>query len=198
MRALSFWSQLGAVEVLQAYSKVKIPANSKSRAKLQPLLKAAAGLLARARPPIGSWGIFGVQLGVHSTPPPPKTPSRGVYWDYPPLHFNERVFRRAVGGSLSLVGLSAMALAIYLGGLEGCCGQWLTFLSALAEVKVVISVVCLGVPGKTLRGVLRKYCPQVWLNFQRKSTARVSSRGLSMHQVGWTIYNVLLDFTGGA
>jgi len=30
-----------------------------------------------------------------------------------------------------------------------------------------------------------KYCPQVFLNFRRKST------------IGWNIWNVLLDFTGG-
>ena len=30
-----------------------------------------------------------------------------------------------------------------------------------------------------------KYCPQVYLNFKRKST------------VGWNIYNILLDLTGG-
>eukprot|EP00913_Durusdinium_trenchii_P014648 g13743.t1 len=97
-----------------------------------------------------------------------------IYWDYPPLRHQERIFRRAVIGSLSLVGLGASILAIYLGSLSGCCSKWLTFLSTLAEVKVIISVVRLG----DGRGGL-------WLNYQRKST------------VGWTIYNVLLDFTGG-
>lgn len=31
-----------------------------------------------------------------------------------------------------------------------------------------------------------KYCPQVWLNYTRKST------------VGWSIMNIMLDFTGGS
>ena len=48
----------------------------------------------------------------------------------------------------------------------------LEFLLFLSYVKLAISVM--------------KYSPQVWLNFRRKSTA------------GWTIHNVLLDFTGGA
>jgi len=94
-----------------------------------------------------------------------------IYWDYPPLRGQELLFRRFVVGSLCLVGVSASIMAIYLSGMHECCTQWLSFLSVLAEVKVVISVV--------------KYCPQVWLNYQRKST------------VGWTIYNILLDFTGG-
>lgn len=94
-----------------------------------------------------------------------------IYWDYPRLNRQERLFRSLVVGSLCLVGAASVVLAIYLAGLPQCCSKWLSFLSVLAEVKVVISVV--------------KYCPQVWLNYQRKST------------VGWTIYNVLLDFTGG-
>ncbi len=31
-----------------------------------------------------------------------------------------------------------------------------------------------------------KYCPQVYLNYKRKST------------VGWSLANVMLDFTGGS
>lgn len=49
--------------------------------------------------------------------------------------------------------------------------SWLGLLESLAEVKVVISVM--------------KYCPQVYLNAARRST------------VGWNIWNVLLDLTGG-
>lgn len=47
----------------------------------------------------------------------------------------------------------------------------LTFFYYLSGVKVGISFV--------------KYCPQVYLNWSRKST------------IGWNIWNVLLDFTGG-
>jgi|GEM_PF-2312742 len=46
--------------------------------------------------------------------------------------------------------------------------QWLY---AVSYIKLFISFV--------------KYCPQVYLNFKRKST------------VGWSLHNVLLDFTGG-
>jgi cystinosin len=50
--------------------------------------------------------------------------------------------------------------------------NWLDFLYFLSYIKVGITLV--------------KYMPQVWLNFQRKTT------------VGWNIWNVLLDFTGGS
>jgi cystinosin len=49
--------------------------------------------------------------------------------------------------------------------------NWLDFLYMLSYVKVGISLI--------------KYIPQVVLNIQRKST------------VGWSIWNILLDFTGG-
>jgi len=49
--------------------------------------------------------------------------------------------------------------------------NWLFFLYYLSMVKLAITFI--------------KYCPQVYLNFKRKST------------VGWNIWNVLLDFTGG-
>jgi len=49
--------------------------------------------------------------------------------------------------------------------------NWLDYLYILSFVKIFISLV--------------KYIPQVILNFQRKST------------VGWSIWNILLDFTGG-
>eukprot|EP00435_Cladocopium_sp_Y103_P065281 s37_g27.t1 len=113
----------------------------------------------------------GIQMISELTATLSQTAGLGIYWDYPPLNRQERVFRRLVVGSLCLVGAASVVLAIYLAGLPQCCSKWLSFLSVLSEVKVVISVV--------------KYCPQVWLNYQRKST------------VGWTIYNVLLDFTGG-
>ena len=48
----------------------------------------------------------------------------------------------------------------------------LGFLYYLASVKMGISFI--------------KYCPQVWMNYTRKST------------LGWSIGNVFLDFAGGA
>ena len=49
--------------------------------------------------------------------------------------------------------------------------SWLDYIYALSFVKIGISLI--------------KYIPQVILNFRRKST------------VGWSIWNILLDFTGG-
>ena len=51
----------------------------------------------------------------------------------------------------------------------GC--NWLDFLYLLSYIKIVISLI--------------KYIPQVLLNYRRKSTR------------GWSIWNVLLDFSGG-
>ncbi|CAD6580291.1 MAG: hypothetical protein CYPHOPRED_001184 [Cyphobasidiales sp. Tagirdzhanova-0007] len=48
---------------------------------------------------------------------------------------------------------------------------WLDLLYCLSYLKLAISFI--------------KYIPQAWLNFKRKST------------VGWSIHNILLDFTGG-
>ncbi|KAF9928981.1 hypothetical protein FBU30_001986 [Linnemannia zychae] len=49
--------------------------------------------------------------------------------------------------------------------------EWIDILYFLSYIKLVISFV--------------KYCPQVWINYVAKST------------VGWSIHNILLDFTGG-
>ncbi|CAO3637051.1 unnamed protein product [Cunninghamella echinulata] len=50
--------------------------------------------------------------------------------------------------------------------------QWIDLLYLLSYIKLLISFI--------------KYLPQMWLNYKRKST------------VGWSIHNILLDFTGGA
>lgn len=49
--------------------------------------------------------------------------------------------------------------------------NWLNYLYLLSTVKIMISLI--------------KYVPQVILNYRRKST------------VGWSIWNIILDFTGG-
>lgn len=49
--------------------------------------------------------------------------------------------------------------------------EWLDYLYMLGNIKVMIT--------------LMKYIPQVILNYQRKSTT------------GWSIWNIILDFTGG-
>jgi hypothetical protein len=49
--------------------------------------------------------------------------------------------------------------------------HWLDFLNACSYIKLAITLI--------------KYVPQVVMNYRRKST------------VGWSIGNILLDFTGG-
>jgi cystinosin len=49
--------------------------------------------------------------------------------------------------------------------------HWLDFLYACSYIKLAVT--------------LTKYVPQAYLNYRRKST------------VGWSIENILLDFTGG-
>jgi len=92
-----------------------------------------------------------------------------LFWDYPPLSKPDLVIRVLVLLWLACILVAAAILAILI--VSSSVMTWLQWLSVLSEFKVAISVV--------------KYCPQVWMNFQRKST------------VGWNIYNVLLDFTGG-
>jgi len=73
---------------------------------------------------------------------------------------------------LSSIGLASIAvIAIITATGKVRYFNWLWFLYYLSLVKLVISFI--------------KYCPQVYLNFRRKST------------VGWNIVNVLLDFSGG-
>merc|ERR1719462_996280 len=50
--------------------------------------------------------------------------------------------------------------------------DWLTFVDYLSYLKLFITVI--------------KYIPQAWMNYKRKSTD------------GWSIGNILLDFTGGS
>lgn len=95
-----------------------------------------------------------------------------IYWDYPPLEGIDRVVRIVVVGSTSGVLVISIVLAIFI-SLKGETNvlNWYEFVYLLSFVKVVISFV--------------KYCPQVWMNFKRKSTD------------GWNIHNVLMDFSGG-
>lgn len=95
----------------------------------------------------------------------------GMYNDYAPLARTDRLVRYAVLIFLFVAVFGAAAMAIFISTTQKCCAAWLTFLTLISEVKVVISVV--------------KYCPQVWMNYMRKSTE------------GWNIQNVQLDFTGG-
>jgi len=70
---------------------------------------------------------------------------------------------------LSTIGVISIIVVLFLA--VGHVVLWIWFLYYLSLIKLAISFI--------------KYCPQVWLNFRRKSTE------------GWNIWNVLLDFTGG-
>ena len=77
--------------------------------------------------------------------------------------------------SSSLVWASIIVYAIVTATSSGRNGggffSWYTFAYYLSYIKLVITFV--------------KYIPQVLLNYRRKST------------LGWNVWNVLLDFTGG-
>jgi len=72
---------------------------------------------------------------------------------------------------LTLSSLTCISIFVTLILAAASVFAWLWFFYYLSGVKVGITLV--------------KYIPQAFLNFKRKST------------VGWNIYNVLLDFTGG-
>ncbi|KAI9817768.1 MAG: hypothetical protein M1827_000887 [Pycnora praestabilis] len=75
----------------------------------------------------------------------------------------------------SLVGVALVIIIIASKG--GNCGEdasswaWIDAIYAIGYVKLIITMV--------------KYVPQAWVNYKRKSTA------------GWSIYQILFDFTGG-
>lgn len=94
-----------------------------------------------------------------------------IYWDYPRLDRSDRCLRISVISFLVIVLGMAILLALVIAVQSEQPMNWLSYLRLVSQVKVVISV-C-------------KYCPQVWLNYRRKSTE------------GWNISNVLLDFSGG-
>ncbi|KAI6646284.1 Cystinosin-like [Oopsacas minuta] len=70
--------------------------------------------------------------------------------------------------------LSAFFLIVTIAGIIAIAGKttWLVFLYVLSYIKLFITLI--------------KYVPQAYMNFKRKST------------IGWSIGNVLLDFTGGS
>lgn len=57
------------------------------------------------------------------------------------------------------------------GGNDPSGWAWIDAIYALGYVKIIATIV--------------KYCPQVYMNYRRKST------------VGWSIWQILLDFIGG-
>jgi len=69
------------------------------------------------------------------------------------------------------IGIAAVLLAVFIGLSIGAVVTWLTFVYVCSYVKLAITLI--------------KYIPQAYMNYLRKST------------VGWSIGNVMLDFTGG-
>ena len=80
----------------------------------------------------------------------------------------QRISYICMGWSSVLIAFSAISFAITIFDVI----NWLQFINNLSYVKMAVT--------------LSKYFPQVILNFRRKST------------IGWSIGNVLLDFTGGS
>ncbi|CAG8488022.1 24691_t:CDS:2 [Gigaspora rosea] len=70
-----------------------------------------------------------------------------------------------------LIGTSIIGIIFLLIGVTIGNYQWIDLFYYLSYIKLSISLI--------------KYLPQAYLNFRRKST------------VGWSIHNILLDFTGG-
>lgn len=83
----------------------------------------------------------------------------------------ERAAQRVSWTAQGIIGIFAVTI-IVTGGLSlGSKLAWLDFLYTLSYIKLAIT--------------LMKYVPQAVLNYRRKSTS------------GWSIGNILLDFTGG-
>ena len=81
----------------------------------------------------------------------------------------QRVSKPCIG---ALIGIGLFVISILIAAGVSDSFTWLQFITYASYVKLGITIV--------------KYMPQAWMNFQRKSTE------------GWSIGNVLLDFTGGS
>ena len=72
---------------------------------------------------------------------------------------------------MCFLGAAAVLVAVFVGLSIGNVFTWLTFVYVCSYVKLAITLI--------------KYVPQAYMNYRRKSTT------------GWSIGNVMLDFTGG-
>ncbi|XP_037955558.1 cystinosin homolog isoform X2 [Teleopsis dalmanni] len=90
-----------------------------------------------------------------------------IYQCYAYERGEQRVSKTASG----LLGIFALFIIISVGLAAGSVIHWLDFLYYCSYVKLTITII--------------KYVPQALMNYRRKST------------VGWSIGNILLDFTGG-
>ncbi|KAH8416632.1 hypothetical protein KR222_000166, partial [Zaprionus bogoriensis] len=83
----------------------------------------------------------------------------------------ERASQRVSKTALGLLGIFAIVVIVSAGLAGGDVIHWLDFLYYCSYVKLAITII--------------KYIPQALMNYRRKSTE------------GWSIGNILLDFTGG-
>jgi len=81
--------------------------------------------------------------------------------------YNQKISSNA--GSLILT--SALGIVVLIAAIYFDYAEWIDLMYYLSYIKLTVSFV--------------KYVPQVYLNYKRQST------------VGWSIHNILLDFTGG-
>ncbi len=86
------------------------------------------------------------------------------------FHDTRRRLSRPITVVLVLL-LAAILVAVAVAAARGQPGNWLDLLYFVSYIKIFIS---------TIKGV-----PQAYFNYRRKST------------VGWSIHNILCDFTGG-
>eukprot|EP00929_Paragymnodinium_shiwhaense_P119133 TRINITY_DN91008_c0_g1_i1.p1 TRINITY_DN91008_c0_g1~~TRINITY_DN91008_c0_g1_i1.p1 ORF type:complete len:316 (+),score=35.77 TRINITY_DN91008_c0_g1_i1:47-994(+) len=94
-----------------------------------------------------------------------------LYYDHPGLSGLDKVLRHSVYIAVTGFFIVACGLVGLIFWTSQNALNWLDFLYILSSVKVAITIF--------------KYCPQVWMNYSRGSTD------------GWSIHNVLLDFSGG-
>ncbi|KAF9981547.1 hypothetical protein BGZ65_003816 [Modicella reniformis] len=90
--------------------------------------------------------------------------------------FQTLIYKREHGQRFSsparlLIVITILGTGIVFAAVISGSSQWIDLLYYLSYIKLGISFV--------------KYCPQVYLNYSTQST------------VGWSIHNILLDFTGG-
>ncbi|GJJ77784.1 cystinosin [Entomortierella parvispora] len=79
--------------------------------------------------------------------------------------------QKVAGPTKVLILISLIGAGLVSASVVAGTSQWIDLLYYLSYIKLGISFL--------------KYCPQLYLNFTAKST------------VGWSIHNILLDFTGG-
>jgi LCT (Lysosomal Cystine Transporter) family transporter len=101
-----------------------------------------------------------------------------IFWTvltFAQTFYYDRGEQKVSKGAWLICGISSAVFVVYAatlaGGAHGSIFTWLDFVYTLSYIKLGVTLI--------------KYAPQVHLNWQRKAT------------LGFNIWNVLLDFTGG-